>query len=194
MRIRLFSVLLALLTAAPAVAQQTQAYLSDTGFTLDLPAHWVRAPDRALAAMSSPMTSEITYEALFQLTDARLPRPPYVVIARMDLPQPTTQEEFAASFRSPNPQAEMQESLDQGPAARAGARAGVPRWDAENGVAWARVSLQSNGSTAGFAWSVVMLAPSRRAVISILYYGAPGADETPVLAQLESILRTVRAS
>jgi hypothetical protein len=193
MRIPLLSVLLVLAAAAPVRAQSAWTYRSDAGFALDLPAHWVRAPDQALAAMIQPGTESITYEAAFRLTDAPLPAAPFAAIARMDLPEPVTQEEFAAAFTNGDPQAEMQDGLDQTPAGKAGARAGVPRWDSANGMAWGRVDLPSNGTSASFGWTAMMLAPSGRAMIVLAYYGPPGADETAVLAEMKSIVLTLRA-
>lgn len=178
--------------AAPAAAQSVQAYRSEAGFVLDLPAHWVRAPERTLAAMARPASPDIVYEAVFGVTDAPVPTPPFAVVARQDLPEPTTRQAFAASFRSADPQAEVQEALDETPMGRAGARAGVPMWEAASGIAWVRADLPSNGTSPTFVWAALTLAPSGRAIVTIMYYGREGTDEAAMRAEVRSILRTLR--
>lgn len=194
MRIRLFSILLALVAAAPVQAQSTWTYQSDAGFAVDLPAHWVRVPDEALDMVrrSAAGTDGLVYEAGFRLTDASWPAAPIAGIARVDLPAPMTQEEFVAEFTAPGAQAEMQDAMDETPAAKLGARVSVPRWDAATGASWTRMALQSDGTTPAFAWSAMMRAPSGRAMIVLIYYGPPGADERAVQAELKAIVRSLR--
>ncbi|HEU4880821.1 MAG TPA: hypothetical protein VFT45_01210 [Longimicrobium sp.] len=195
MRIRLLSVLLSLAAAVPGWSQPAQTYHSDAGFAVELPAHWVRVPDDALDVVrrSAAGREGIIYEAGFRLTDASWPAPPVAAIARMDLPGPVTREEFAAEFSAAGSQAEMQDAVDETPAAQLDARVSVPRWDAGTGAAWVRMSLESDGTTPSFAWSAMMLAPSGRAMILLIYYGPPGADERAVQAELKSIVRSLRA-
>jgi hypothetical protein len=191
MRIRLIPVLLALVAAAPVQGQSTWTYHSDGGYAVELPAHWTRVPDEALDAVrQSDPGEDATYEAGFRLTDAPWPAPPIAAIARVDIPTEITLEEFAAEFTAADAQAEMQDAIEETPAQ--GARVGVPRWDAATGAAWTRVTLRSDGATPAFAWSAMMPAPSRRAMIVLMYYGAPGADEMPVVADLKAIVRSLR--
>lgn len=192
MRIRLLPVLFALVAAVPVRGQSTWTYHSDGGFAVDLPAHWVRVPDEALDVVrQAGAGSDIAYEAAFRLTDAPWPAPPFGAIARVDLPARMTLEEFAAEFTYEGVQADMQDAIEETPAE--GARVGAPRWDAANGVAWTRVAMRSDGTTPAFGWSVMMLAPSGRAMIVLLYFGRRGTNETPVLAELKAIVRSVRA-
>lgn len=194
MRIRLLAVLLALAAAAPVQAQSAWTYQSDAGFAVDLPAHWIRVPDNALDVVRQSAGAEdaTVYEAGFRLTDAPWPAPPITAIALVEIPEPITVEQFAAEFQEAGTQAEMQDALDETPAARLGGRIGVPRWDAATGAAWMRISLRSNGTSPAFAWSAMMLAPSGRAMIVLAYYGPPDADEMPVLAEMKSVVRSLR--
>lgn len=194
MRIRLLPVVLALLAAVPARGQSTSTYRSDAGFAVDLPASWVRVPDEALDAVRQSAAGQAgtVYEAGFRLTDAPWPAPPVAAIALVDIPEPITVDDFAAEFQEAGTQAEMQDALDETPAGQLGGRAGVPRWDEATGAAWMRMSLRSDGTTPAFAWSAMMLAPGGRAMIVLVYYGPPGADEMPVLAQMKSVVRSLR--
>jgi hypothetical protein len=196
MRIRTLTLALlaAILAAAPAAAQQTQAYHSEAGYTVQLPAAWRRMPAaelrevrRAASQSGAPLTIEAAYRA--GEPGAAMP---YTAIARVDLGETITREQFGAFFANSQAQAAMQEAVDQTPAAKHGGRVGAPRWDEENGIVWSRVGMQSNGSTPAYSWSAGTLHPSGRVMVIFVYYGAPDDDEARARAALLAIVRSLR--
>jgi hypothetical protein len=192
---RRFLILLAALFAAvPATAQV--AWRSDAGYVVDLPDGWVPVSDRHLNELRRSLSPENpagtqVVEAAFQTGGAEYPAPPFAAIARVDFGQRITQEQFSAEFAAPD-QALLQRMADSVEGVRA--RMGVPVWDPENRVAWLRAEMQASGGSATlFAWSAMALHPSGRSMITILYYGPRGQDEREVVAQLTSIVRSLRA-
>lgn len=196
MHLRPLFAFLAILAAVPAAAQQTQTYQSDAGYSVDLPAGWERMPDEALdpARQSGVDFGDGTYEVVFKVGNAPWPAPPMFGIARLDLPQEMTLEEFAAEFTAPEAREQAQAGLDNGPAGQARARVNVPRWDAASRSAWIRVSLKSDGVSPAFGLSAFTLAPDGRAMIIFAYFGAPHSDEERAQAELEAVVRSVRPS
>lgn len=194
MRIRPL-LLLALLAATPAAAQQTQTFHSETGVSLELPAGWTRVPDRALEGIRRQAVqagSPVNYEAGYRASDAPFPDAPLVAVAWARLPRRTTQEQFGAEFATEGARDEAQESIDETPAARVNARVSSTGWDAENGVAWMRASMESNGRSPAFSWMASTLHPSGDRMFAVVYYGAPGEDEDRVRADLLAALRSLR--
>ena len=184
----------AFVLAAPAAAQGANPYRSDSGFAVDLPAGWLPVSDRHLSELRRNLRPENpagvqTVEAAFQAGSARYPAPPFAVIARVDFGQRITPDEFAAEFDAPD-QALLQSMADSVAGIRT--RMGVPVWDAENRVALLRAEVRSSGSAPLFAWTAMALHPSGRAMITLVYYGPLGQDERPVVAQLRSVVRSLR--
>jgi hypothetical protein len=190
MRIRSLLPLIALLAAAPAAAQSTQAYESDAGFVVELPAAWQRMAESDLVAVRRSVGrfgTALTIEAGYRVAASGVP---FAVVGRMDLDDPITLEEFGAAFLAAGAQEHMQDAIDQTPAAQAGGRIAAPIWDASNGVVWTRVSLET--SAPAFSWSAATLHPGGRAMIVCTYYGSKGEDEARVRADLLAIIRSLR--
>jgi hypothetical protein len=185
----------ALFAALPAAAQDTQTYRSaEGGFTLDLPAAWVRAPASALEEMSSASAgSGLTYEAAFDAAGGPWAKVQFsAAIARRAVPRRLTLEEFRRRSTGADAQARMQ-AVAPGEETRGGIRmrlqVGVPWWDEANRASWMRADV---GAAGDFAWTVMMLHPSGRSVIMLQYYAEAGADEEQVLAQLDEVVRSLR--
>lgn len=193
--------IIALFGAVPISAQQTPAaaaqgastYRSEAGFSVDLPAGWVRAPASAVEEVSRAVpTPGLTYEAVFQVGGSRWPAPPFATIARGVAPEWLTPEEFRRRGTAGNAQAQLQSRANRAdtlPTGRVGLRVGVPWWDEANRASWMRVEMEATG---GFAWTVMMLHPAGGTIIMIQYYAAAGADEEQVLAELDDVIRSVR--
>lgn len=198
---RRFLIALAVLFAAvPAAAQQTQpataqsagTYRSPSGFVVDLPAGWVRAPASAVEEVSrasGTLPPGLTYEAVFQAGDARWPAAPFAAIARGVAPSWLTPAEFRRRGTAGDAQARLQGNADRVGAGRLGMRVGVPWWDEDNDATWMRVEIEATG---GFAWTVMMLHPAGGVIIMLQYYAEAGADEEQVLAQLDEVIRSLR--
>lgn len=191
MRIRRLFPLLAILAAAPAAAQQTQGFRSDAGYSLELPAQWARVPDEALAGPQATLDVGM-YEVGYRAGPRAWPAPPIFGIARIDVPEGISQEDFVAAFAGARAKADMQAGVNDTPAAGAEGRVDAPRWDAENGIVWVRLDLESDGYTPAFAWTAIKRLSSGRAVVMLLYYGAQGEDEARVRADLLGIARSLR--
>jgi hypothetical protein len=192
MRLRALLPLMALLAAAPAAAQQTQTFRSEGGFALDLPAGWTRLPDAAAEGArrsNAGSGTPINYDAVFGVSDAPWPAPPNVFVAWAELEKPTTPEEFGAPFREAGAQAELQAGIG---GRKGGGRVDAPRWDAENGIAWVRRTLRSDGTSAVFVLMAMTLHPERDRMVSLVYYAAPDEDEARVRADLLAALRSLR--
>jgi hypothetical protein len=195
MRTRFIAVLLASALAAPAAAQGANTWRHPSGFALDLPAGWVRAPDAAVAEVSRAAGTPppgLTYEAVFQAGGAPWPAAPFAAIALGATPRWLSPEEFRRRFTADEAQARLQDHANRADtlrAGRAGLRVGAPWWDQANRAAWIRAGV---GATGGVAWTVLMLHPSGRSMILLVYYGAPGADEEQVLAELDGVVRSLR--
>jgi hypothetical protein len=195
MHLRPLAVLIAVLAAAPAAAaQQTQPYRSDAGYTVQLPASWRRMPEaelrevrRAAAASGMPLTIEAAYRI------KRGADLPFAAIARMDLGETVTREDFGAAVAGASSQAAMQEAVDQTPAARLGGRMDVPVWDEENGIIWARMGMRSDGRSPSFSWSTATLHADGRTMIAFVYYGDPATSEAQARADLLAMMRSIRA-
>lgn len=193
MRIRLLSVLCAVVLAAPAAAQGASTYRSDGGFAVDLPAGWVRAPDAAVEEVSRAAPSPgLTFEAVFQAGGGRWPEPPFFTIARGVAPAWFTPEEFRRRGTAGDAQAQLQRRANRADtlrAGRVGMHVGEPWWDEANRAMWIRAE---SGAAGGFAWTVMMLHPSGGTIIMLQYYAATGADEEAALAQLDTVIRSLR--
>jgi hypothetical protein len=189
---------LSLFAAAPIAAQPAPGagtYRSPAGFVLELPAGWVRAPDAALEQVrnATPTPPGLTYEAVFQAGPARWPSPPFAALAFGETPSWLTPEEFRRRSTAASAQAQLQRRAtraDTLATGRVGLQVGEPWWDEANRAMWMRIGVQATG---GAAWTVSMLNPTGRGMIILTYYGAAGADEEQVLAQLDSVIRSVRA-
>ena len=188
MRLRTLLLVLALLAAAPAAAQQTQTYRSAGGFALDLPAAWTRMPDDALDVVRQTGTGGamgIVYEAGFQVSEeVAWPAPPYVAIAWAPLEQPMTREQFRADLVGPAAREEIQSG--------AHANLHMPQWDAETGTAWVRMVRRPDQPSIAFAWAGVALHPAGDRMVLLAYFGAHGEDEERVRAGLLAAMRTLR--
>lgn len=198
MHVRRLSIVLAFLAAVPAAAQQTQTFRSDGGYSVDLPAAWERMPEEALDAaresVAGPGDDAAAIEAMFKLGNSPWPMAPFFAIARLDLPEEMTLEEFAAEFNAPDAREQLQAGLDDTPAAQARARVNVPRWDLASRSGWMRILIKSDGTSPAFALSAFTLAPSGRAMIIFAYYGAPHSNEERAQAELEAVVRSLRPS
>lgn len=194
MRIRTFALLLAFVAAAPAAAQGPGTYRSESGFVLDLPAGWVRAPESAVEEVrSASRQPALTFEAVFQAGGTRWPEPPFAAIAVGPTPRWLTPEEFRRRWTADDAQTELQRRANRADTLQAGrvdARVGVPRWDPDTRAAWLRTEM---GATGGVSWSAFMLHPSGRAMIILQHYGAPGTDEEQVREELRGVVRSLRA-
>jgi hypothetical protein len=196
MCIRSLLAVLVLFAAAPAAAQQTRTFHSGTGLSLELPAQWTRVADEALEGVrreAARAGSPVTYEAGFSVSDAPFPAPPIVAVAWAPLPRKMTPREFGADFAADDAREEAQASVDETPAARLNTRVSSTSWDAENGIAWMRASMQSDGRTPAFSLMASTLHPSGDRMFALVYYGARGEDEARVRADLTAALRSLRA-
>ena len=193
MHLRFLAVLLAFLAAAPAAGQSSQTYRSAGGFAVEVPAEWVQMPDEALDVVrQSGLGGDMDYEAVFKLSNAPWPAPPVFGIARLDLPEEMTLEEFGAEFSAPDAQEQVQAGLDDTAPGEARARVNVPRWDPATRSGWMRISFKSDGSSPAYAVSAFTLAPSGRAMIVVVYFGALHSDPARAQAELEAVVRSLR--
>jgi hypothetical protein len=180
--------LIALFAAAPVAAQQTQAFRSEAGYTVQLPAAWRPLPDAVVEALQQAGAhagEEVTLEAGFRIADAS-----FLLISWFDVGQTITLEQFAEEMTGATAQAQMQEGLEL---MRQGARVGAPIWDAENRTLWARSQAPSTGQTAArFIWSASMLHPHGRTVVVFAVSALTGADEARIRADLLQIVRSLR--
>lgn len=199
---RLLIATIAIFAAVPAAAQPTQAagaqatttYRSGNGYSVDLPAAWVRAPASAVEGMSRAAgapTPGLTYEAVFQAGRGRWPAQPFATIARGAVPEWLTPTEFRRRWTADDAQAQLQgrvASADSVRGARVGLRVGQPWWDEANRAAW----MRADEPAGGFAWTVLRLHPAGGSMIILQYNAAPGEDEEQVLARLDDIVRSIR--
>ncbi|HEX2078847.1 MAG TPA: hypothetical protein VHG08_14085 [Longimicrobium sp.] len=195
MHIRLLAVLVAVLASMPAAAQPAQTYRSDAGYTLQLPEDWRRLTEDELSAVQrngSGMGAGMTFEAAFDLSNAPFPAPPLVAVARMELGREVTPEEFEAEFTRPDIQEEVQAGMNSAGAVRHRARANVPEWDDASGAAWVHIALKSDGASPEWALAGFTLAPSGRAMVAVMYFGAPHSDPARARAALEAVVRSMR--
>lgn len=196
MHLRPLAVLIAVLAAAPAAAQQTQTFHSDAGYAVDLPASWRRLSEGEMdaARQAGAGFGDGTLEAAFAVGNVPWPTPPTFGIARLDLPEEMTLEEFAAEFNAPDAREQVQAGLNDTPADDVRAEVNVPRWDAASRSAWMRITLKSDGTSPSFALSAFTLAPSGRAMIIFAYFGAPHSSQERAQAALEAVVRSLRPS
>ncbi|HEU0300780.1 MAG TPA: hypothetical protein VFR37_15065, partial [Longimicrobium sp.] len=179
MRVRSLAVLVALATAVPLAAQETQGFHSRAAYSVQLPAGWQAMPDEevdALRRAGAAAGMPFTIEAAYRVTDAPTGLP-FVAIAWMDLGQAITAEQFGQAVMASHAQAQMQAELAP-PAGGQGGGIGDPIWDAENRTVWQRSVPPSGGQPAPpFAWTASTLHPAGRTMLVFAYYGAPGEDE-----------------
>jgi hypothetical protein len=180
--------LIALFAAAPVAAQQTQAFHSEAGYTVQLPAAWQPLPDAVIEALqqASERAGEgVTVEAGYRITDVS-----FLVISWLDVGQTITPEEFAEEVTGATAQAQMQEGAEL---LRQGMSVGAPIWDAENRTVWARSQVPASGQTAAqFSWGASTLHPDGRTVVVFAISAVSGADEARVRADLLQIVRSLR--
>ncbi|HYR07518.1 MAG TPA: hypothetical protein VEQ60_07110 [Longimicrobium sp.] len=180
--------LIALFAAAPVAAQQTQAFRSEAGYTVQLPAAWRPLPDAVVEALqqAGAQTGEgVTLEAGFRITDAS-----FLLISGFDVGQTITLEQFVEEVTVATAQAQMQEGVEL---MRKDARVDAPIWDAENRILWARTQAPSTGQRAArFSWSASMLHPDGRTVVVFAVSAVTGADEARIRADLLQIFRSLR--
>lgn len=188
---RMLIALIALLAAAPVSAQQTQAFHSDAGYAVQLPAGWRQMTDAEVEVMRQTggrAAQPFTIEAGYRVTDSPFP---YIVLAWADAGQTITPEQFAEALTGRQAQELMQEGAD---AARPGSRVDVPTWDAENRTIWSRSQLTSGQASAtAFSWTAATLHPNGSTVVALAYYAAPGEDERRIRADMLAIIRSLRA-
>lgn len=189
---RLLVPLIALFAAAPAAAQQMQAFVSDVGYTVQLPGGWRRMPDTELDALrqvGAAAGMPFTVEAGYRITDSPTGFP-FVAMAWMDLGQQITPEEFGAGVTNAAAHAVMQEGADR---MAEGSRVGAPTWDAKNRTVWTRSQMPSEGrAVTPFSWTAATLHPNGSTMIVFAYYAAPGEDDGRVRAALLQVVRSLR--
>ena len=186
---RLLIPLIALFAAAPAAAQQTQAFRSEAGYTVQLPAAWRPLPDAVVEALQQAGAQAgdegVALEAGFRIADAS-----FLLISWFDVGQTITLEQFAEEVTVATAQAQMQAGVEL---MRQDARVDAPIWDAENRTLWARTQAPSTGQRAArFSWSASMLHPNGRAVVVFVVSAVTGADEARIRADLLQIIRSLR--
>lgn len=190
---RILIPLVALFAAAPLAAQQTQAFESEAGYTVQLPAGWRQMPDAEVEVMrqaGAQAGQPFTLEAGYRLTDSPTGFP-FMVMAWMDLGQTITPEAFGQAITSAQAQATMQEGAD---AMGTGARVDAPTWDAENRTVWARSQMPAEGQTATpFSWTATTLHPDGSTMIVFAYYAAPREQDARIRADLLAIIRSLQA-
>jgi hypothetical protein len=192
MRIRFFSILALFAAAPPAAAQATQTHTSPAGYTLQVPAAWRRVPDAALEELrraSAAAGTGMLVEARYLMTDSPSGLPA-TSVARMDLDETLTPEEFRAMFRDADAHATMEEAAEKA-VPQADLQANGPIWDGDNGIAWTRMELRAAGR-AVTGWIGAKLHPSGRTIIVLRYYAAPGRDVYAARASLLEIFRSLR--
>jgi hypothetical protein len=190
MRRFLIPIIAACLAAAPAAAQQTQAFHSPAAdFTVQLPAAWRPLPDAVIAALqqSSARAGEgLNVEAGYRVTGTS-----FLVISWVDMGQEVTPEQFAQETTGASAQAGMQEGAGL---VREGARVGAPVWDAENRTVWTRSEVPPSGQAAGqVSVSALTLHPNGRTVVTFALSAAQGQDEARMRAHLLQVVRSLRA-
>jgi hypothetical protein len=180
--------LIAVFAALPVAAQQTQAFHSEAGYTVQLPAAWQPLPGAVIEALreeSERLGEGGAVEAGFRRTDASV-----LVISWVDVGQKITLEEFAEQVTGASGQAQMQEGVEL---IRQDARVGVPIWDAENRTVWARSQVPATAQGAAqFSWSASMLHPNGRMMVVFALSARPGEDEDRIRADLLHIIRSLR--
>lgn len=185
---RFLIAIIALFTAAPAAAQQTQAFHSArAGYTVQVPAGWRQLPGAVIAALQQAGARAgegLNIEAGYQVTDAS-----FLVISWVDVGQTIAPEEFAQQVTAG--QADMQEGAEL---VRQGTRVGAPAWDAENRIVWTRSEMPASGQAAAqLSWSALTLHPNGRTAVGFVLSAAPGQDEARMRADLLGIVRSLRA-
>lgn len=185
--------LVAVFAAAPAAAQQTQAFHSEAAYTVQLPASWRRMPDEeveVLRQVGAQAGMPFTLEAGYRVTNSPTGWP-FIAMAWMDLGQTVTPEEFGAGVTGAAAQATMQEGADQ---VAEGSRVGAPTWDAENRIVWTRSKMPASAQAVSpISWTAATLHPNGSTMILFAYYAAPGEDEARIRAELLRIIRSLRA-
>jgi hypothetical protein len=183
---RFLIALIALFTAVPAAAQQTQAFHSgDAGYTVQLPAGWRQMPDAEIVPMrdaGAAAGQPFTLEAGYRVTDSPTGWP-FVTLSSLDLGQTFTTEQFGAAVMGAHTRGQSQPGVD-------GVRVDAPTWDAENRTVWSRTRMASDGR---FTLTASTLHPDGGAMVVLVYYGAPGEDEVRVRADLLHIVRSLTA-
>jgi hypothetical protein len=103
-----------------------------------------------------------------------------------------TLAQFRAELVRPDARDEVQAGLDETRAARLNARANAAGWDEATGAAWVRIVLESDGATPEWTLAASTLAPSGRAMVIVMYFGAAHSDEARARAELEAVIRSIR--
>jgi hypothetical protein len=191
MRPILIALAAALFAALPAAAQDTQPFHSTgAGYTVQLPAAWRRMPDAEIDPLRRTPGMPFTIEAGYRVTDSPTGLP-LIALAWMDLGVTITREQFAEELTGADAQADMQVGADNvSPDVRS--RVDAPVWDAQNGILWSRIQIESSPQATPFTWIASMLHPGGRIMLVFSYYGAPGEDEARVRADLLAIVRSLR--
>lgn len=188
---RLLTVLIALLAAAPALAQRTQPFESDAGYTVRLPGGWERMPDQevqALREQGAAAGMPFTLEAGYYVADSRSGLP-FVLLAWMDVGHVMTPEQFGQGVIAAA-RAQVQAGAEGAPAP--GVRIEAPLWDAENRTVWALTTMPSDGESHPFTWTATTLLSNGSTVVVFAWYGAPGEDEARVRTDLLQVVRSLR--
>jgi hypothetical protein len=149
--------LFAAVLAAPAAAQETRTWHSDSGYAVDLPDSWIRVADRHIDNIRRNVSPENavgtqSVEMAFETGAARYPAAPFAVIARVDFGYRITREEFSAQFHATD-QSTFQTMADSVPGVRT--RMDVPVWDADIGAGLLRAGVQTAVSGPLFTWTAL---------------------------------------
>ncbi|HEU4880820.1 MAG TPA: hypothetical protein VFT45_01205 [Longimicrobium sp.] len=177
--------LIALFAAAPAAAQQTQAFHSaDAGYTAQLPAGWRQMPESEIQPMQQAGAAAgqpFTLEAGYRVTDSPTGWP-FVTLSRLSLGRTFTPEQFGTAVMGAATRAQSQPGVD-------GVHADAPEWDEENRTVWSRTAADDGR----FTLTASTLHPGGEAMVVLAYYGVPGEDEARVRADLLQIVRSLTA-
>jgi hypothetical protein len=180
--------LLALFAAAPVAAQQTQAFHSEAGYTVQIPAEWWRMPDSALreARQGARVAGDgFAIEAAYRVT-----RGSTFAMAWFDAGETMTRDAFVEEMTDAAGHARLQEGADL---AGAGARMTAPIWDAENELSWTRAQKPPTAQgVTRISWSVFALHPNGRIVLLFSYTSTLGADEARMRSDLLRVVRSLR--
>jgi hypothetical protein len=181
--------LLTLFAAAPVAAQQTQAFHSEAGYTVQIPAEWRRMPDAALREARHDAQAAgdgFALEAAYRVSDVDV-----FLMAWFDAGETMTRDAFAEEMTDAAAHSQLQEGADLD---GKGVRMNTPIWDAENWVSWTRAQRPATASgVTQISWSVFALHPNGRRVLLFVYNSRLGADEARMRADVLQVVRSLRA-